>query len=449
MSDTKRVFERIVQKKQDYIDYSFSSAESSALTTFFDLSQEFDSLDDFYALCVGIPKIFFGLDACLYMMHEKLERFALAAKTTDDRKEGDAPGAEIRVEADPYLTEQNSLILSIKGREVLMGQLPFKTVNNIIGILELLPFPRYSPHRMFYFRKYANRIGYNLHNKFLALKNEQHLRFIRVLVADIEHNVIVPNMIYRLYLRQLNGRIQQAEQLEARIAQGKLKPGNELNIQRLHDELSDATRGLRAEYEHIERHYSNMSLFLETLLRRSHFDHGRLILRTKICNLKKEVLDPQLERYHEQLAARGIAIDDRFSGIPDEETISVVDVGLIAQVYANFFSNAVKYTEAVTTEHGEKKKYISYGREILANYFGEGKDGIKYNVFSTGSHLSDEDQARIFQEGGRAVNAVDRPGSGHGLAFVRNAVEIHGGVVGYEPTHLGNNFFFILPKETL
>ncbi|NIN36255.1 MAG: sensor histidine kinase, partial [Gammaproteobacteria bacterium] len=110
------------------------------------------------------------------------------------------------------------------------------------------------------------------------------------------------------------------------------------------DELTDVNRGLTVELENIEKHHKNMSLFIETLLRRSHFDQGQLTLRTKLCNMKKDVVRPQLERYLKQFREMGISIDDRLSGIPEEEIINVVDVGLIAQVYANLFSNALKYT---------------------------------------------------------------------------------------------------------
>jgi signal transduction histidine kinase len=37
------------------------------------------------------------------------------------------------------------------------------------------------------------------------------------------------------------------------------------------------------------------------------------------------------------------------------------------------------------------------------------------------------------------------PGPGQGVAFVKQVVEIHGGVAGYEATEEGNNFYFILP----
>jgi signal transduction histidine kinase len=134
------------------------------------------------------------------------------------------------------------------------------------------------------------------------------------------------------------------------------------------------------------------------------------------------------------------------SGIPESEIITVVDVGLIAQVYANLFSNSVKYTQEIVTDTGEKKKYISYGREVIKDFFGPEKDGVKFNVFSTGEHVAPEEREKIFDEQYRASNVLNQPGTGHGLSFIKNAVEIHGGKVGYEATHNGNNFYFILPK---
>jgi len=162
--------------------------------------------------------------------------------------------------------------------------------------------------------------------------------------------------------------------------------------------------------------------------------------------MKKDVVQPQLERFMEQLGEIGIIVDDQLSGIPDAEVISVVDVGLIAKVFANLFSNALKYTQEILTDTGEKRKYISYGHELIRDFFGAGKDGVKYNVFNTSPHLKPEERDRIFEEEYRGTNSTNRPGTGHGLAFIKNAIEIHGGVVGYEPTRYGNNFYFILPK---
>jgi K+-sensing histidine kinase KdpD len=221
---------------------------------------------------------------------------------------------------------------------------------------------------------------------------------------------------------------------------------DEACMSNLLEQLKDINQGLTLELENIEKHYKNMSLFIETLFRKSHFDQGRLTLRTKSCNMKKDVVQPQLDRYIEQLKRMNISIDDRFSGIPDAEIITVVDVGLIAQVYANLFSNAVKYTQEVTTGSGEKKKYISYGHEVIKDFFGPGKHGVKFNVFNSGPHIPDKERKRIFEEAYRGSNVSNQPGTGHGLSFIKNAVEIHGGTVGYEATQYGNNFYFILPK---
>jgi signal transduction histidine kinase len=230
----------------------------------------------------------------------------------------------------------------------------------------------------------------------------------------------------------------------ARYAAGELCDG--ICFERLLDEMTDVNQSLVEEFENIEKHYQNISLFLETLFRRSHFDHGRLIPRTKVCNMKKDVVLSQIDRYADQFKEMGIAIDDRLSGIPDEDIISVVDVGLMSQVYANLFSNALKYTQEVYSDSGERLKYISYGYEVIRDFFGPEKDGVKYNVFSTGPHIKLEERDKIFEEEYRGSNAFVKPGTGHGLAFVKNAIEIHGGFAGYEATPYGNNFFFILPR---
>jgi signal transduction histidine kinase len=324
--------------------------------------------------------------------------------------------------------------------------LPFYMEGDVLGLLEVYPVESMDRHRKLFFEKYANRIGFRLHNKFLVEKNIEHLRFIRSLVADIEHNIIVPNMVYKLFLRRLRGKIIKNVEIEhflsSSYAEGRC---DKALMESALSDLADVNQGLTGELENLEKHYKNMSLFIETLFRKSHFDQGRLTLRTKACNMKKDVVRPQLDRYIEQFEKAGISIDDRMSGIPDEEIINVVDVGLIAQVYANLFSNALKYTGEVEIL-GVKKKYIAYGHQIVKDYFGPGKDGVKYNVFSSGPEIDQKERGKLFEEGYRSSNASGVPGTGHGLAFVKNVIELHGGVAGYEAVDYGNNFFFTLPK---
>ena len=447
MYKTSDIIKRAESKKADYENYDFTQKENAALKTFFDLAQEFDSIEDFYRLCVAIPKSFFDRDAHLYIVDPRHQSLILSAKT-----EKGGPGLHshcpenIKPSEHPYYTN-SSLILTIRGKEPLIEELPFEVKDDVLGLLEIYPARDLGEHRELFFQKYANRIGFNIHNRLLVKKNIEHLKFIRTLVADIEHNIIVPNMVYKLFLRGLRRKIAKSIELEKEFYR-KSTAGlcDKACMNDYMHELSENNMGLTSELENIEKHYKNMSLFIETLFRKSHFDQGRLTLRTKPCNMKKNVVQPQIERFIDRFMQSGISIDDRLSGIPDAEIISVVDVGLIAQVYANFFSNALKYTEEITTESNEKKKYISYGHEIIRDFFGPGKDGVKYNVFSTGPHLPEIDRYRIYDEEYRGTNVSTQPGTGHGLSFIKNAIEIHGGIVGYEPTQYGNNFYFILPK---
>jgi signal transduction histidine kinase len=447
MAIAKKIVERIEKKKSDYLQYNFSPLENDALKTFFDLAQEFGSIQDFYVLCVAVPKSFFDLDARLYLIDTTADAPMLFATTEEGGYELRSPAAEhIKPAEGPYFTDRKSLVLPIRGKKFLISQLPFHVEGDVLGLLEVYPVESMDTHLVFFFEKYANRIGFRLHNKFLVEKNIEHLRFIRSLVADIEHNIIVPNMVYKLFLRRLRGNVAKNIEIEDSLSKYSAEgDGGKSALQGLIKELAEVNEGLTGGLENLEKHYKNMSLFIETLFRKSHFDQGRLTLRTKKCNMKKDVVLPQLERYIEQFAKAGITIDDRLSGIPEEEVINVVDVGLIAQVYANLFSNALKYTREVLIL-GEWKKYIAYGYETVKDFFGPGRDGVKYNVFSSGPQLDPHERSKLFEEAYRASNAAAVPGTGHGLAFVRNVIELHGGTVGYEAVDYGNNFYFILPK---
>jgi signal transduction histidine kinase len=445
MSIFKHITERITIKKSDYNRYNFTKTENSALKTFFDLAQEFSSIEDFYNLCVAIPKEFFDLEARLYLADPGTRAFMLKATSeeTGFTLDTSAP-ANLLPAVHPYYTAGNSLVLTIRGKKMQIEKLLFHLGEDVLALLELFPVHNIDAHKELFFEKFANRIGFNLHNRFLVAKNIEHLDFIRSLVADIEHNVIVPNMVYKLFLRHLRFMANKTIDIEKRLSEHSSVIPDNAFMDNIVAELSDINSDLSRELDNIEMHYKNMTLFIETLFRKSHFDQGRLVLRTKPCNIKKEVLEPQLDRYREQFTKAGIMIDDRVSGIPEEQIVNVVDVGLMSQVFANLFSNALKYTRSVKI-NSEEKKFMAYGYEIIRDYFGAGKDGSKYNVFTTGPHIPEKERPSIFEEDFRGYNARDIPGTGHGLTFIKNVIEIHGGVTGYEPKKHGNNFYFILP----
>jgi signal transduction histidine kinase len=82
---------------------------------------------------------------------------------------------------------------------------------------------------------------------------------------------------------------------------------------------------------------------------------------------------------------------------------------------------------------------------LIPDFFGQGKDGVRFNVFSSGPHVSARDKGFIFEEGYRGSNIEGEVGTGRGLYFIRNVVETHGGQVGVDQTPDGNDFYFVLP----
>ncbi len=432
--------ERLLTKKQQYQEYAFSEEQIKALWAFFDLAQEYTTLENFYRVCVLVPKEFLAFESKLYIVSENGD-LELVASSKEGVISPPQPVKDLAIPSEA-LCRNGSCFFPFKGNRRLVSLFPLHHGEEILGILEVTPATRLDRNDFFFFQKFANRIGYNLHVKLLMSHCLEHLKFINELVADIEHNVIIPNMYYRYLFKRLRRKIDFLKEVEERLGEG------EFTLERVKGALHHLYTELLREYEQIEKHYETVSLFLESLFRREHFEKGRFVLRKRPCRFAKEVIEPQLERYRKRFEEAGIQIDNRLGGVPDEELIMAVDVGLLSQVYANLFSNALKYTQEVTDEQGRRVKFISFGREIIPDFFGPGRPGVKFNVFSTGPHIPPEEVEKIFEEGWRGSNTGNQPGSGRGLHFVKKVIELHGGVVGYEPTPLGNNFYFILPLET-
>ncbi len=435
------VLERLRHKKRRYEAYGFSREQERALWAFFDLAQEYETLENFYRVCVLVPKEFLGFSTRLYLYLEG-GHMKLVADSSIGLLEPPRPRPDLSTITE-IVRQDGSWFFPFKGNKRLITLSPKGMGDQILGILEVFPADKLSTRDKLFFQKFANRIGYNLHIKFIFQQSLEHIKFINTLVADIEHNVIIPNMYYRVLFRRLARKIDLLQELVQHLREG----GENLSTSRVAEAINNLHNILMEEYQQIEKHYETVSLFLESLLRRDHFQKGHFVLRKRTCRFAKEVIEPQLERYKRRFEKAGIMIDNRLGGVPDEELIMAVDVGLLSQVYANLFSNALKYTCEVKTTEGEYKKFIAFGREIIPHFFGPGKHGIKFNVFTTGPHLSPEEAKKVFEEGWRGNNIGSQPGSGRGLHFVKKVIELHGGVVGYEPTPLGNNFYFVLPLK--
>ena len=434
VTDLEKIMGRIKEKRRSFQDYQFDAQENDALKTFFDLAQEYETLENFYRLALGVIKEFFDLDSRLYLVSRDGTLQLVCDSLQGISADKPAAPEHVHLENQAYLVNA-SWLAPIRGNLLLVDRLPFYAKEQLIGMLEVFPKEKITERRRFFLEKYINRLGFNLHNKIIAWQNIQHIRFINSLVGDIEHNIILPNISLSLYLRKLKGKIKSLKELECTC----FKMGSPESAQ-LHDLVAE----MEQDYQTLEGQYRGVSLFIESLFRPSHFQKGHLVLRRRTARVLSDIIQPQLKLFLPKFQERNIDIDVGLGGVPDVDFPLSVDKGLMAQVYANLFSNAVKYTR---TNH-EGRRYLSFGREELKDFFGPGKDGIKFNVFTTGPHIPPEDVPRIFEEGYRGSNIEAEVGTGRGLYFVRNVIETHGGVVGYEPTHEGNNFYFVLPLVT-
>jgi signal transduction histidine kinase len=435
--DLAEVSARVKEKREIFKEYNFGPLKDDALKTFYDLAQEYETIENFYRVAVSVIKEFFDLDSRLYLVSAEGRLDLVCDSLQGLYPERTAPPTHIYLTSQAY-TRGGSLVLPIRGNLLLVNQLPFYAKDQVIGMLELFPGKGISNADRFFLEKYANRLGYNLHIKIVARQNIQHIRFINSLVADIEHNVIIPNISLSLYLRHLRDKIKHLKELECICTMRSDQCPEQPDAKQAFSSLID---DLERDYENLDQHYKGVSLFIESLFRLSHFQKGQFVLRRRTTRVTKEIIEAQLNLFIDKLKERHIEIDTGAGVMPDEELPLSVDKGLMAQVYANLFSNAVKYTR----RNFQGRKYMAYGRDLLKDYFGPGKDGVKFNVFSTGPHIPPEDVPHIFDEGYRGTNIDGEVGTGRGLFFVRNVVETHGGEVGYQATPGGNNFYFVLP----
>ncbi len=431
---------RIKSKRQDYKRYEFTDDQNNILKTFFDLVQEFDSLQDFYSISVLILPLYMDVICRLYLRGDD---GALQLVQASDQEPFVAPQpAPAAVEHVSTITRQNSTLLL----PIFLGSPRSKQVENF-GVFEVVSVQKISKQLEFFLEKFTNRIAVSLTGKLAANQSLKHIEFVKSLVTDIEHNVIIPNMYFKHLFNKLRKKIKDMDELEQQIRAMKEAMGMSGNesCQKIVDRVASLHKSLDDYHQEMEKHYKSSSLFIESLFRRDHFTRGELVLRTRKCIVADEIIAPQLEQYKRRFFNQGVEIEHPVD-MRDEEIVLQVDVGLLAQVYTNLFSNALKYTEAVPVDGGRhQRKALAYGREYVQDCFGPGIDGVKFNVFTTGHHISPADADKIFNEGYRGDNVGGQTGTGHGLSFIRQIVEIHGGTVGYEPVLHGNNFWFCLP----
>ncbi len=436
------VEQRITSKMQDYRLYAFGAHQTCAFNVFFDLAQELETVEEIYVLALLTLKSFFGLESALFIetssngleLHCSSDPAGCGLCITDL--------AAIQPEGSPCVIQQH-LCLPVRGKPADTATPSASHTGNRLGVLVIKQTEPIPPEQVLYLEKFANRLGFQLHNRLLFIKNSQHIRFINGLVHDVGHNVIVPNMYFSLLFHQLDGKIRM---LSETVEEMSTLPTADMGFADIFQKLNHARDNLNEHYQEIYRHFQQVSLFLETLLRQSHFEKGHYVLQCTQLDFCSRIMLPQLERFRGRLEKKGIALHEE-RPCTSSPILVFADLGLISQVLANLLSNAAKYTRSIYRNE-VAEQYVKCAVRSISEYFTNKKDGVRVDVFTTGPVIDQNDVPNLFTADFRGSNTGQEYGTGHGLYFIREIVELHGGEVGYEAHPHGNTFFFVLPMAS-
>ncbi|MGB6278962.1 MAG: sensor histidine kinase, partial [Syntrophobacteria bacterium] len=172
MGNLAYICSRVEDKKRDYAQYDFSNVQDDALKTFFDLAQEFESLEDLYLVCVAVPKTHFGLDTNLYVSDRRRQVLVLVCTSIGGYLGSPVkqPPAAIRQPKEEFI-ENESLFTPIFGKMVIAEAENTEEKQELLGVLEIIPGSDLTASEQLFFQKYANRIGYSLYNRILSQRN--------------------------------------------------------------------------------------------------------------------------------------------------------------------------------------------------------------------------------------------------------------------------------------
>ncbi len=418
---------RIQRKMQDYAAYGFSASESCAINIFFDLAQEFEDIEHVHLLAVLILHMFFQYDAELHLKDEADRPIRVSPAITSS---GTADLREIRSE---IWNDGLHCHVPVYGKKALgLSEGRFSSDETPMGVLIIYARHELESHERLFLKKYANRVGFCLDNKILALRNARHVLFLRKLAHDIGHNIITPNLRLKLMLGRLESQISDLHPLFAACVP-------EANVQ---EKLAGHLQKMTEQVRDILGTFQNSALFLESLLRQSHFDLGRYVLRPARIDICERVVTPQFERFRPLFEEGNVLVSELQPELPSSRCLVEADFGLLSQVLANLLANAVKY--AAPHSAGAPRR-VRCAVEILPDAFDTSAPGVKVSVFSSGPPVPPEEAGHLFDDNFRASNASGQYGTGHGLFFVREIMAEHKGLSGYEPCEEGNIFYFILP----
>jgi signal transduction histidine kinase len=166
---------------------------------------------------------------------------------------------------------------------------------------------------------------------------------------------------------------------------------------------------------------------IEDLLDLARFEGGAALIEKKSISCR-QLIEEVADREKELVVSRGLELK-----VETEPQLPRVGVSRarIDQVFANFISNAVKYSPS--------------GSVITLSARREGAQNVRFAVKDEGVGVPKELRRRIFDKFFRVAESGDER-AGLGLSIAREIVLAHGGSIGMESEEgKGSEFYFTLP----
>src|SRR5271157_5516119 len=133
---------RVREKKESYRRYNFERSQEEAFATFFDLAQEFTTIESLYQICATVLKEFFNLDSRIYIIEPKRSQLELVCTSRRGLIPPDERGNHRAVVAENPVEAEESWFFPTRGNRALEDMLPFFGRSSILGLFEVLPKDR-------------------------------------------------------------------------------------------------------------------------------------------------------------------------------------------------------------------------------------------------------------------------------------------------------------------
>lgn len=184
---------------------------------------------------------------------------------------------------------------------------------------------------------------------------------------------------------------------------------------------------LEKAYESNERQLTIVS----DLLKVAQVDAGKVHIRKRPTNVVELIQDVAKEQA-ETFASRGQSLTVETS---TDAITAHVDAAKIRMVFENLIDNASKYT--------------THDKRVIVRVSEDPRD-VRVDVIDEGVGIAPEDIDKLFEKFSRVYNhlSTEVGGTGLGLYWAKNIIDLHGGIIKVESTPgEGTTFSVIVPKN--